>query len=57
MANGETLRARLDFMREEFQVQENAFLSFDAIRQTSQCAGRVIRSKDDYGLMVFADKR
>ena len=52
-----TLRARLDFMREEFQVQENAFLSFDAIRQTSQCAGRVIRSKTDYGLMVFADKR
>jgi len=52
-----TLRARLDFMREEFQVQENAFLSFDAIRQTSQCAGRVIRSKADYGLMVFADKR
>ena len=27
------------------------------MRQTSQCVGRVLRSKYDYGLMVFADKR
>ena len=26
-------------------------------RQAAQCVGRVIRSKADYGLMVFADKR
>ncbi len=26
-------------------------------RQAAQCVGRVIRSKGDYGLMVFADKR
>lgn len=25
--------------------------------QASQCVGRVIRSKADYGMMVFADKR
>lgn len=25
--------------------------------QAAQCVGRVIRSKADYGLMVFADKR
>ena len=29
----------------------------DAVRQAAQCVGRVIRSKADYGLMVFADKR
>ena len=29
----------------------------DALRQASQCVGRVIRSKTDYGLMVFADSR
>ena len=51
------LRARLEYLRENFQIAENDFLSFDAIRQASQCVGRVIRSKADYGLMVFADKR
>lgn len=51
------LRARLEYLREKFEVQEGEFLSFDALRQTSQCVGRVIRSKTDYGLMVFADMR
>lgn len=27
------------------------------MRQTSQCVGRVLRSKYDYGQMIFADKR
>ena len=39
------------------QVRESDYLSFDAVRQAAQCAGRVIRSKADYGLMVFADAR
>ncbi len=30
------------------------FLTFDAIRQSSQCVGRIIRSKRDYGIIVFA---
>lgn len=51
------LRARLEYLRETFQIQENDFLTFDAIRQAAQCAGRVIRSKSDYGMMIFADKR
>eukprot|EP00462_Mataza_sp_D1_P006586 CAMPEP_0175124792 /NCGR_PEP_ID=MMETSP0087-20121206/2969_1 /TAXON_ID=136419 /ORGANISM="Unknown Unknown, Strain D1" /LENGTH=693 /DNA_ID=CAMNT_0016406581 /DNA_START=149 /DNA_END=2230 /DNA_ORIENTATION=- len=51
------LRSRLDFLREEHKIQEKDFLSFDALRQASQCVGRVIRSKTDYGLMVFADVR
>ena len=33
------------------------FLTFDAMRQAAQCVGRVIRSKADYGMMVFADAR
>lgn len=28
-----------------------------AMRQAAQCAGRVIRNKNDYGIVVFADKR
>lgn len=51
------LRARLEYLRETFQVKESDYLAFDAIRQAAQCVGRVIRSKADYGLMVFADKR
>lgn len=51
------LRARLEYLRETFQIKEQDFLSFDAVRQAAQCVGRVIRSKADYGLMVFADKR
>ena len=27
------------------------------MRQTSQCIGRVVRSKTDYGVVVLADRR
>ena len=39
-------------MRDNYQIKENDFLAFDAIRQAAQCVGRVIRSKADYGMMV-----
>ncbi|XWS76420.1 hypothetical protein CRYUN_Cryun01aG0174700 [Craigia yunnanensis] len=32
------------------------FLTFDALRQAAQCVGRVICSKADYGIVIFADK-
>uniref|UniRef100_A0A7S3V8A6 DNA 5'-3' helicase n=2 Tax=Chaetoceros debilis TaxID=122233 RepID=A0A7S3V8A6_9STRA len=51
------LRARLEYLQTHFQIREADFLNFDAIRQTSQCLGRVIRSKTDYGLMILADSR
>ena len=51
------LQLRLEFMKKEHNISENDFLTFDAIRQAAQCVGRVIRSKLDYGLMVFADNR
>ncbi|GJD05996.1 TFIIH basal transcription factor complex helicase XPD subunit [Galdieria sulphuraria] len=51
------LKARLRYLRERFQIMENDFLVFDAMRQAAQCAGRVIRNKSDYGIMVFADRR
>ena len=47
-------RARLEYLRETFQIKESDFLAFDAVRQAAQCVGRVIRSKADYGLMIFA---
>jgi len=51
------LKARLEYMRDKYQVKEKDFLSFDAMRTAAQCIGRVIRGKSDYGIMVFADKR
>jgi DNA excision repair protein ERCC-2 len=52
-----TLRARLAYLRDKFRIREGDFLTFDAMRQVAQCAGRVIRSKSDYGIMIFADRR
>ncbi|KAI0982715.1 hypothetical protein GJ496_004194 [Pomphorhynchus laevis] len=51
------LHARLDYLRECFQIHENDFLTFDAMRHAAQCLGRVLRAKSDYGLMVLADAR
>ncbi|KAI9292133.1 DNA repair helicase [Neoconidiobolus thromboides FSU 785] len=50
------LKARLEYLREEHQIKENDYLSFDAMRHAAQCVGRVLRGKTDYGLMVFVDK-
>ncbi|GMH54955.1 hypothetical protein TL16_g01789, partial [Triparma laevis f. inornata] len=51
------LIARLEFLQTHYNIKEADFLNFDALRQASQCVGRVIRSKTDYGLMIFADAR
>lgn len=51
------LQARLEYLQQTFQIKDQDFLAFDAVRQASQCVGRVIRSKADYGMMIFADKR
>jgi DNA excision repair protein ERCC-2 len=51
------LKARLEFLRDNFRIKEANFLTFDAMRHAAQCVGRVLRGKTDYGLMVFADKR
>ena len=51
------LKERLEYLRDTFGIREGDFLTFDALRQSSQCLGRVLRGKSDYGLMIFADKR
>ncbi|KAH8862274.1 General transcription and DNA repair factor IIH helicase subunit XPD [Schistosoma japonicum] len=49
--------ARLDFLREQYNVKPNEFITFDAMRHAAQCLGRAIRGKSDYGIMILADKR
>lgn len=51
------LRTRLEYLLTRFQIREADFLTFDALRQTAQCVGRVIRSKTDYGIVLLADAR
>uniref|UniRef100_T1IV49 General transcription and DNA repair factor IIH helicase subunit XPD n=1 Tax=Strigamia maritima TaxID=126957 RepID=T1IV49_STRMM len=51
------LKARLEYLRDQFQIKENDFLTFDAMRHAAQCVGRALRGKTDYGIMIFADKR
>jgi DNA excision repair protein ERCC-2 len=51
------LKARLEFLNDAYRIPPNDFLSFDAMRHAAQCLGRVLRGKDDYGIMVLADNR
>lgn len=52
------LLERIRFMVERKQiVDRNEFFEFDTMRQTAQCLGRVMRRKNDYGLMILADAR
>ncbi|KAM0671662.1 Rad3-like DNA repair helicase [Ordospora colligata] len=51
------LKKRLEFLRLEYGIKEYEFLTFDAMRHAAQCLGRVLRNKNDYGLMVLADER
>lgn len=51
------LKRRLEFLRTEYNIKEYDFLTFDAMRHAAQCLGRVLRNKNDYGLMILADER
>eukprot|EP01006_Ploeotia_vitrea_P066054 TRINITY_DN94260_c0_g1_i1.p1 TRINITY_DN94260_c0_g1~~TRINITY_DN94260_c0_g1_i1.p1 ORF type:complete len:772 (-),score=58.21 TRINITY_DN94260_c0_g1_i1:689-3004(-) len=51
------LKERLKWIDTNLAVRDNEYLAFDALRHASQCIGRVLRNKSDYGLMILADKR
>jgi DNA excision repair protein ERCC-2 len=51
------LKARLSYLKEYYSIDETEFLNFEAIRQAVLCAGSTIRSKHDYVVHIFADKR
>ncbi|KAF0988854.1 hypothetical protein HZS_3429, partial [Henneguya salminicola] len=44
-------------LKKSYSIREADFLTFDAMRHTAQCIGRVMRSKMDYGIMILADQR
>jgi len=51
------LLERLDYLKRTFGLSESDFLTFDAMRSAAQCLGRVLRSKQDWGIMILADLR
>ncbi|EPY28529.1 DNA excision repair protein ERCC-2 [Strigomonas culicis] len=55
--NDETLRQRMHWMEVCLGISESEFRNFDAMRQASQCIGRVLRNKTDYGMMLLVDRR
>lgn len=44
-------------LRFTWELTNNFSTRAKAMRQAAQCAGRVIRNKNDYGIVIFADKR
>lgn len=51
------LKARLNYLKEYYKIDETEFLNFEAIRQAVLCAGCTVRSKHDYVVHIYADKR
>jgi DNA excision repair protein ERCC-2 len=51
------LKAKLAWLVETHNLAEDDYLCFDAMRQAAQCAGRVIRNKQDYGIVLLCDRR
>lgn len=50
------LQARLEYLRDQYNIRPNEFITFDAMRHAAQCLGRAIRGKSDYGILILADK-
>lgn len=50
-------KARMQFIEAEYKIANQEFLKVEAMRQTAQCVAGVLHSKEDYGLLIFADKR
>lgn len=53
----EPLRQRMQWMESCLGISESEYRNFDAVRQASQCIGRVLRNKTDYGMMLLVDRR
>lgn len=53
----EPLRQRMQWMESCLGITESEYRNFDAVRQASQCIGRVLRNKTDYGMMILVDRR
>jgi DNA excision repair protein ERCC-2 len=51
------LKTRSEYLDLHFQVTKEDFLLFNALRIVTQCFAKVLSSKQDYGIVLFADAR
>lgn len=51
------VQTRADYIEARHGLPKRDFLMFDAMRAASQCVGRLLRSKNDYGIVILADRR
>jgi DNA excision repair protein ERCC-2 len=51
------VQTRAEFVETSYGIDKNDFILFDAMRAACQCVGRLLRSKNDYGIVVMADRR
>jgi DNA excision repair protein ERCC-2 len=51
------VQTRAEGVHDKCGISKEEFMIFDAMRAASQCIGRVIRSKEDWGIVVLADRR
>mmetsp|Transcript_15446 Transcript_15446/g.27960 ORF Transcript_15446/g.27960 Transcript_15446/m.27960 type:complete len:704 (-) Transcript_15446:3656-5767(-) len=51
------IKARLNYLKEQKQLDERDFLNFDSMRQATRCASSALRQYKDFAVLVFADKR
>jgi DNA excision repair protein ERCC-2 len=46
-----------EYLKKKLNVDQNEYMTFDALRYTSGCLGKLVQNKNDYACMVLADKR
>ena len=51
------VQSRASYVESKYGFNRYEFLLFDSMRAASQCVGRLLRSKNDYGIVIMADKR
>jgi DNA excision repair protein ERCC-2 len=58
-ANSDTklTRAKLEFLKRRSNIMPREYLIFDAMRYTANCIGKSLRSKNDFRVVILADKR
>ena len=56
-ATSPLVNARADFLDLKFQIRKDEFLAFNSVRHTMQCCNKILNSKSDYAITIFADMR
>lgn len=52
-----TVKVRMQHLADKHSIPHREFLAVDAMRCVQKCISGVIRDKDDFGLVILADKR